>query len=257
MNAIKMLIPPKPVLEDAIGYHGEARYISLWWEPAGDEAMLSDGRVTFCADWWSYIALTDANQVNLMPYRLGSSDEPAEHRLVIDLVERTAFAGNWKEIERFVQKQWPNSDRPAIVRNVTSEELEELIGHLQEQMRKIRGGQACTVAAAWKQSREAYDRLAAWLREHNGQWCVRCQAADAETPASYRVIQVSRANLAAGEPMAEWPVTFTRWADAVRVATLLERKSMPQRKAGIEAAAAQKIGSGHLRAVDYEDDRDY
>lgn len=49
-------VPPEPILENAVGYHNQrgARHIALWWEPAGDEVMVSDGFVTFTGHWPGY-----------------------------------------------------------------------------------------------------------------------------------------------------------------------------------------------------------
>ena len=51
-------VPPEPILEQAVGFQNDrnVRYLALWWEPAGDEAMLSDGFVTFTGHWPGYMA---------------------------------------------------------------------------------------------------------------------------------------------------------------------------------------------------------
>ena len=51
-------VPPAPILEQAVGYTNTrgAHYLTLWWEPAGDEAMVSDGLVTFTGNWSGYLA---------------------------------------------------------------------------------------------------------------------------------------------------------------------------------------------------------
>ena len=88
-------VPPSPVLEQAVGYENNkgARYLALWWEPGGDEAMVSDGYVTFTGHWPGYLAYVHHPSVYpyLVTYNLGSSDDLAEYRLVIDLQERQAF----------------------------------------------------------------------------------------------------------------------------------------------------------------------
>ena len=44
-------VPVPPNLEEALGYDGKARYVAFYWEPAGDEAMFDDGRISTEADW--------------------------------------------------------------------------------------------------------------------------------------------------------------------------------------------------------------
>jgi hypothetical protein len=39
-------VPVPPMLARAIGYTGEARFVSFQWTPAGDETDYSDGRVS-------------------------------------------------------------------------------------------------------------------------------------------------------------------------------------------------------------------
>ena len=88
-------VPPSPVLEQAVGYENNkgARYLALWWEPSGDEAMVSDGYITFTGHRPGYLAYVHHPSVYpcLATYNLGSSDDLAEYRLVVDLQERQAF----------------------------------------------------------------------------------------------------------------------------------------------------------------------
>lgn len=122
-------IPPEPILENAVGYHNQrgVRHIALWWEPAGDEVMISDGFVTFTGHWSGYLAFIHHPKVypHLAKYPLGSSDEPARARLVIDLQNRQAFIAPVKEAERFLAAQW-RSDRHVIL-HLSLEEMENWV----------------------------------------------------------------------------------------------------------------------------------
>ena len=95
LTQLDIPVPPAPILEQAVGYENthNARYLSLWWEPAGDEAMVSDGFVTFTGHWAGYLAFIHHKLLyhHLAIYNLGSSDDPAEYRLVVDLQERKAY----------------------------------------------------------------------------------------------------------------------------------------------------------------------
>jgi hypothetical protein len=92
MNQLNIPIPPAPILEQAVGYQNSrnARYLALWWEPCGDEAMVSDGLVTFTGLWPGYLAFVQHPTVHphLVAYNLVSSEYPADFHLVIDLEER-------------------------------------------------------------------------------------------------------------------------------------------------------------------------
>jgi len=41
-NLEALRIPVPPMLEEALGYDGSARWVAFYWTPAGDEAVL----------WW-------------------------------------------------------------------------------------------------------------------------------------------------------------------------------------------------------------
>jgi len=62
-------------LEQAVRYTNTrgARYLTLWWEPAGDEAMVSDGFVSFTGHWPGYLAFIHHKYVysHLAIYNLG------------------------------------------------------------------------------------------------------------------------------------------------------------------------------------------
>ena len=44
-------IPVPPMLAPALGYKGEARYVSFQWTPYGDEADYADGRLSGTGNW--------------------------------------------------------------------------------------------------------------------------------------------------------------------------------------------------------------
>lgn len=107
---IPIPVPPAPLLEHAVGYTNDcaARYLALWWEPCGDEAMVSDGFVTFTGHWPGYLAYVQHRKVfpHLADCPLGSSEEPAQMKLVIDLRERQAMVALAREADRFLAAQW-------------------------------------------------------------------------------------------------------------------------------------------------------
>ncbi|CUS04219.2 protein of unknown function [Candidatus Promineifilum breve] len=98
----------------ALGYEGEARYVAIWWERGGDEAAWSDGRLSVVgAGWAAYLELIRANfEVGwaagwlVREGRLGSSDDEATHRLVIDREKECAWFVPFEEAREVLQTQW-------------------------------------------------------------------------------------------------------------------------------------------------------
>ena len=81
--------------------------------PAGDEAMVSDGRlVSFTGHWPGYLAYVQHRHVfhHLAACPLGSSEEPARVKLIIDLHERKGLAAMETEAERFLSAQCQSPD---------------------------------------------------------------------------------------------------------------------------------------------------
>jgi len=136
MTQLKIPVPPAPVLEQAVGYRNYrgARYLALWWEPCGDEAMVSDGLVTFTGLWPGYLAYVQHRAVHLQvaAYNLGSSEEPAEYRLVIDLDQRLAFIVPCREAEKLVTSQWGNPQEKPVT--ISPAEMETWLADLTEQL---------------------------------------------------------------------------------------------------------------------------
>ena len=136
MTQLKIPVPPVPVLEQAVGYRNyrSARYLALWWEPCGDEAMVSDGLVTFTGLWPGYLAYVQHRAVHpqVAAYNLGSSEDPAEYRLVIDLNERLAFIAPCREAERLVTSQWGNPKEKPVT--ISPAEMETWLADLTEQL---------------------------------------------------------------------------------------------------------------------------
>ena len=136
LTQLNIPVPPAPILEQAVGYRNyrNARFLALWWEPCGDEAMVSDGLVTFTGLWPGYLAYVQHRSVHfqLAAYNLGSSEDPAEYRLVIDLENRQAFIAPCKEAEGLLTSQWGTSREKPVA--ISSEEMEKWLADLSEQL---------------------------------------------------------------------------------------------------------------------------
>src|SRR6266568_8084376 len=102
--------PVPPMLEKAIGYHGEARFVSFHWTPEGDEADYDDGQRAGTGEWQGYLAYVQHPTVHplLTHYNLGSSDSEAKHSLILDRQECKLYVASTKDTRTFLaQQQWP------------------------------------------------------------------------------------------------------------------------------------------------------
>lgn len=99
----------------ALGYEGDARFVAVWWEPAGDEAAWSDGRqMTIGAEWGAYLALIDHNFPWPASPQLGGSEEQAAHWLIIDRhSEYDAWLVPASIADNILRGQWPAEERAA------------------------------------------------------------------------------------------------------------------------------------------------
>jgi hypothetical protein len=124
---IPLPIPVPPSLQGALGYGGEARYLAIWWEPADDKAMWSDGRTTTDGWWHGFLAYVQHPRVEpyVEPYDLGSREEPAAHYLLLDLVDRQAYIGTARQVTRFLHDYTPRPD-------LTPEQVEMLTQVMRE-----------------------------------------------------------------------------------------------------------------------------
>ena len=128
---IAIPVPPAPLLEQAVGYQNSknARYLALWWEPCGDEAMVSDGLVSFTGHWPGYLAYVQHRHVfhQLAACPLGSSEEPARMKLIIDLRERKGMVAMAREADRFLAAQWQTEDSSIRTLVLNPGDLETLV----------------------------------------------------------------------------------------------------------------------------------
>src|ERR671934_852802 len=85
----RLVAPVPPMLERAIGYPGEARFVSFYWTPGGDEADYDDGQRAGTGNWQGYLAYVQHPLVHplLAPYDLGSGEAEGRHSLIVDRTE--------------------------------------------------------------------------------------------------------------------------------------------------------------------------
>jgi hypothetical protein len=141
-NLIPLInIPVPSMLEQALGYEGQHRYVAFWWEPAGDELAWDDGQSGVVgANWHAWLTYVQHPHITpyLEPYELGSSDEPAQHWLLLDRQERVLYVGTVNDAASFLAQHAPSA--PAITpgEDVISMEdalnmaIEELLASMRE-----------------------------------------------------------------------------------------------------------------------------
>ena len=164
MNRLRIPVPPASILERAVGYQNQknARYLALWWEPCGDEVMVSDGIVSFTGHWPGYLAYVQHPLVapGLFNYNLGSSEDFATHRLLIDLDTRQALVVLADEGERILSSQWEQQPRNPPV-TLFMEDLEPV---LREWARNLQADVSMeAVMSRMAEDQKAVDMLRAWM----------------------------------------------------------------------------------------------
>jgi hypothetical protein len=159
-------VPVPPLLERALGYTGSATWVSFYWEPAGDEAMYDDGRAGGTGAWDAFLLYTRHRTVapHLEPYHLGSSDAPAQHRLVLNRATRALFVVPEREAVRQVRAQWPAM--PGLC-SQTAAEVERLSQESHRALRERLARPSAEIRAAVEERRAVHARemeaLATWL----------------------------------------------------------------------------------------------
>jgi len=133
MASIKELnipVPPAPLLEEAVGYVNlkQSTYMGMWWEPGGDEAVISDGLYTGTGLYDGYLAYIrhEAVYQALKGVNLGNSDEPAEFHLVFDLQTRKVYLASTEDASKFLEGQW-DTGKPAKVLSMEDPETARMV----------------------------------------------------------------------------------------------------------------------------------
>lgn len=157
-------VPPAPLLERAVGYRRETegRFLALWWEPCGDEVMVSDGLVSFTGHWPGYLTYVQHRRVypHLTGFNLGSSDGEAEYRLVIDRQEGAAYVLPARQADRLLSTQWERSGAPDIPQVLSLKDLEAVLEKIAQEWR---APSTADVMAQMKEDQAAVQALRDWL----------------------------------------------------------------------------------------------
>ena len=82
----------------AFGYQSGRKFVALFWEPCGDEACYHDGKSYACGSCDNWLFLDFIRQPDVRRWldengiHLGSSDETAQHWLIVDALTGDLYA---------------------------------------------------------------------------------------------------------------------------------------------------------------------
>jgi len=95
----------------AFGYKGNRRFVALYWEPCGDEAAYDDGisSAVGMSDNWLFLDFLHRDDVGRWldenHLHVGSSDESAQHWLVVDALTNDLYSAPTGEAVRILRTQ--------------------------------------------------------------------------------------------------------------------------------------------------------
>ena len=135
IQALKIPVPPSPLLENAVGYPNlhQARYFGLWWERCGDEAVYLDGMTTATCYYEGFLAYIHHEKVSLDGAKLGDSENEAMEILLFDLLERKAFLAPQRVGEKFLSDQWNWRTGKCKVLSMSDPSIAKRIQEIQEE----------------------------------------------------------------------------------------------------------------------------
>jgi hypothetical protein len=162
MQLVNLPIPP--MLLDALGYRGEARFVAVYFG-AGDECYYSDGVVTATGhDPHAYLSFVrhPACCLALAPFQLGNSDFEAEAFLILDRQENRAYVAPVAEARRFLREQWNESPATGPV-VLSAEEIEAVMDRIRQELDARPLPTPEQVMAALQEQHRLHRELVAWL----------------------------------------------------------------------------------------------
>lgn len=168
MNDLKPLrVPVPPMLVEALGYGGDARFCAFYWAEGCDELRFNDGLLEADGSWYAWRVYAEHSSVApaLEEFDFGSSDSPAAHWLLVDRQELAAYAGTAAEVARAVRGQHPPHTRGTP--GLTDEQLRELVEAVSEKLTE-RIAEIAPVVDSETASRREHQlarELADWLEE--------------------------------------------------------------------------------------------
>lgn len=160
---MKALVPPNPILERALGYNGQGRWIATWWEPGCDECLINDGSICFNGNNDGYLLyISRLSQAQILQYNFGWSDSQAEFHLLFDLEQRRVYAAPAHDAMLFLRDQWPKCE----VIQLTEEQWNQLQRRLETELKQISLMSSSKIRAEWEERQAALSALRAWFNQN-------------------------------------------------------------------------------------------
>lgn len=155
-------IPVHEILLDALGYRSQARFVAIYFG-AGDEGYAEDGRFSMTCDPHAYLAfIRHPACMALAPFNLGSSDDEADHLVVIDRQAGRAYVAPVAEARRFLREQWQES-APLGPVVLSEKEIEAVMAHIRQQLDARPMPTPEQIMAALHEQHRLHRELVAWL----------------------------------------------------------------------------------------------
>jgi hypothetical protein len=163
----KLAVQAPPMLCEAIGYPGRARYVAFYWMPCGDEIMYSDARLSADGHRHAWLLFTRHRTISphLEAFNLGSSDDEATHWLLIDRETCALYIGTPGEVLRALREQYadqaPASEPQGndVFGEITLEDFRGLIDSFIE----VSGPKPEEIIAAMRRQDALTEELSVWL----------------------------------------------------------------------------------------------
>jgi hypothetical protein len=104
---VRLDLPLPPMLLDAIGYSGAARYVALWWDSKNDRLCMSDGHASSSDSWQAWVDLGShpLSRSVIPSHLLGDGGRPATHHLLCDRTDDSLAIGPAHVVMRVVRTQ--------------------------------------------------------------------------------------------------------------------------------------------------------
>ncbi len=173
---VRLPLPCPPQLVELSGYDDGGRLVALWWSPFGDELMFSDGTVTTTgrSRGWLYFCGHPLVRVFLEDYRLGESEQEAEHLLLVDRYLGTLEVGLARDVEQLLATQ--PSELRALTADLSASETRALLQHAldvaAERRRATPADQLhAEPRAAWQHEQDLLEQLSALLDDAQRALC--------------------------------------------------------------------------------------
>ena len=173
---VRLPLPCPPQLIELSGYSGGGRLVALWWSPVGDELTICDGTLTETGRWRGWLCFCQHPLASLFlePYRLGTSDEEGEHRLLVDRYLGTLDVGLARDVEQLLATQ--PSELHALSADLSPEETEALVGRLtgmrgERERAKSSQQSHAELRAVWEREQELLGQLTALLDDAQRALC--------------------------------------------------------------------------------------